>query len=103
MSRPGSRYPSAFGHTPSYRSYAKGTLDSPTIGYNVNLPGTGSTGSYGTYSSGISRPGATSLGTLSLDSPPSLTAYSSYGPRDLATSSNYSGSNNISKVSKVIY
>lgn len=44
MSRSGSRYPSAFGHTPSYRSYVKGDLVSQPIGYNVSLPGVSSYG-----------------------------------------------------------
>ena len=44
MSRSGSRYPSAFGHTPSYRSYVKGDMVSQPIGYNVSLPGVGGSG-----------------------------------------------------------
>ncbi len=39
MSRSGSRYPSAFGHTPSYRSYVRGGMDSGPIGYSVSTPG----------------------------------------------------------------
>ncbi len=39
MSRSGSRYPSAYGHTPSYRSYVRGGMDSGPIGYNVSTPG----------------------------------------------------------------
>ncbi len=39
MSRSGSRYPSAYGHTPSYRSYVRGGVDSGPIGYSVSTPG----------------------------------------------------------------
>ena len=46
MSRSGSRYPSAFGHTPSYRSYAR--LGSEPIGYStsLNLGGSGPASAY---------------------------------------------------------
>ncbi len=44
MSRSGSRYPSAFGHTPSYRSYVKGGLDTGLASdYGTTGLGLGST------------------------------------------------------------
>jgi hypothetical protein len=72
----GSRYPSAYGHTPSYRSYAKGDMDAgtsyPSALGSSGLGGSSRMGSSGMGSSGLGLGRSSALVDFDLNMPTSM-------------------------------
>ena len=102
MSRSGSRYPSAYGHTPSYRSYVRGGIDSDLTYPSARASALGSgLGSSSLGSSGLGSSALSSGYDLTL---PSMSALDmDLGLPSTGTVGNYSGGQSQSKVTSSSY